>query len=363
MDDRPAAGAPEPPRTLPDDVPVLPARRVGTFLPRPGLWEVDATTGGRARTWVDPGRRRIGRAPVAMPIRDWQPLPASLELDPSLGPWDRPILVADDPMTTVAVRDLEGWAVHTSSGVVLRRAAKPGWDSSPGLGRPHLAGVFLGDHLWLVERTGSPDRNTLVVIDPVGWQVVATLILASDRPEGFGLFPHPTGDGLVVNAGRGQDGTDLWLVRLTATGLDVRGLPDAGRMFGSFLDHGRILLLPHTSDSVDVVSWPDGEVVSRVRSADVLVAAPDGTIDHFLYDGFAPDGRHAVLLTYGGRLVIVDLDRSAAVAEVRVPGFGWTGPHEPPTPDLSSIRPLGGTWFVADHEQRLDWSIWSVPMP
>lgn len=170
----------------------------------------------------------------------------------------------------------------------------------------------------------------------------------------------------MVDAGRGQDGTDLWLVRPTSSVLDVEAVPDAGRLVGSFLDDHRLLLLPHDVPGLAVMDWPSGELRSAVPEEDVLVPDADGTTDLLLPDGFAIDDRLAVVLSYGGRLVVVDIARTAPVAEVRIPGFGWThdgNPMFPPQPDMSGVTHVGGAWFLADHERRVDRSIWEIPIP
>lgn len=274
------------------------------------------------------------------------------------------MLVVDDALSTVAINTHGNWEVHDDSVPRLTIATPPGRDDAPG-SHPVLAGLFTSQDLWLVDRTTSPSRYRLFAIERLGWRIRTEVEVVSDHPSGFALHPHPAGQGVVLESGRGQHGCDLWSVDPTSTGVEVRKVPGDGRGFAGFVDDDRLLLVPPTTTSLVVAAWPTGTIRQVLAPRDVLLPRADGSVDDFLSSGFAADPGHVVTDTRGGRLVVITLDTGDAVAELRVPGIGWRHDPDPTRParsDLEGVQHLGGSRFVVGNRSPGS-TIWAVPLP
>lgn len=192
------------------------------------------------------------------------------------------------------------------------------------------------------------------------------MVLESSAPEGFLVRAHPSQEGVVIDAGRGQDGTDLWTARRESDGLTIHRLGRHDQAFSEFLSDGTLLLLPHTGDTVSISSWPDLTEIAHMSNSDVFARPLQEGGDGFSWCGFPVEDRYLLLMTIQGRLVLVDRQQPKPIAEVRIPGYGWqptSGSMDiNPVPDLFAVRKTAGNGFVADHEQRVDNSIWAIPL-
>jgi hypothetical protein len=204
-----------------------------------------------------------------------------------------------------------------------------------------------------------------LVIDWESRSEIASTTLKSSSPEGFLLWAHPSGQGVVIDAGRGQDGTDLWTACLGPDSLAIHQLARDDQAFGGgFLSDGTLLALPHTGDTVSIYSWPNLSELGHLANRDLFVAPLAEGGDGFYWDGFPIEDRYLLLMTIQGRLVLVDHRKWRAVAEVRIPGYEWRSAigSMDVDPDLSSVRQIAGNRFEADHEQIVDRTIWAVPL-
>ena len=330
----------------------------------PGTWGFDYV-GTPGRLLVKPMERVASWTDEQLEPAQWTPLPESLNVDPDVRPWERPQWTFDAELTTVAVFAVDEMSVHDASGIRFRQAYPPGWD--PDSRRPRLGGVFIDRFLWCVVTETPPDRHQLVVIDCEGYEEVACAVLESQSPEGFLVWAHPSGNGVVIDAGRGQDGTDLWTARRDGDRLAIRRLDRDDQAFsGAFFDDGSLLVLPHTGDTLGVYSWPDLVELAHLSNSDVFAVPLTDGGDAFDWCGFPIEDRYLLLMTVQGRLLLVDHHQWNPIAEVRIPGYGWRSTGSPAVrhhdPDLTAVRKVADRRFVADHEQSVDNKIWAIPL-
>lgn len=356
---------PEPRYPFSEMLPVVEAVEVGQRRDvGAGIWSFDHEGFGRMLL-VDPVERVAAWTDELLGPMRWCPLPDSLDVDPGAQPWERPQWTFNADLTLVAVFGVGELSIHDALGVRFRRAHPPGWD--PDTRRPRLSGVFIGHILWCVVTEAPPDRHRLMVIDCQDWREIFSAVLESSSPEGFSLWGHPSQQGVVIDAGRGQDGTDLWTARREPEGLAIHRLDRDDQAFsGAFLNDGTLLVLPHTGETVSVYSWPNLEELAHLPNSDVFAIPLQEGGDGFDWCGFPIEDRYLMLKTVQGRLVLVDRRHRVAIAEVRLPGYGWqstVGSEDPnPDPDLFAVRRIASTRFVADHEQRVDNTIWALPL-
>lgn len=345
-------------------LPVVEAVEAGQQHFDPDIWGFDYVGTGGTLLLVNPLKRVASWTDEQLEPARWTPLPESLTIDPSVEPWERPRWAFDGDLTTVAEFEVDEMSIHDASGIRFRRAYPPGWD--PDSRRPRLGGVFIDQFLWCVVTETPPDRHRLMVIDCERWEEVASAVLESQSPEGFLVWAHPSGNGVVIDAGRGQDGTDLWTARRDGDGLAIRRLGRDDQAFsGAFFDDGSLLLLPHTGDTLGIYSWPDLVELAHLSNSDVFAVALTEGGDEFSWCGFPVEDRYLLLMTVQGRLVLVDHRQWELIAEIRIPGYGWLSSSSPAgqhfDPDLFAVRKVGGRRFLADHEREPVNTIWAIP--
>ena len=346
----------EPPCPFLKSLPVVEAVGAGEQRSDPDTWLYDHMGTG-STLLVDPLERLASWTDEKLEPRRWTPLPESLNVGPNVRPWERPQWAVDLDLTTVAVFEVDEMSIHDTTGIRFRRRYPPGWD--PASRRPRLGGVFIDQFLWCVVTETAPDHHRLMVIDCEEWEEAASAVLASRSPEGFLVWASPSGDGVVIDAGRGQDGTDLWTARRDGQGLTLRRLARDDQTFsGSFFDDGSLLMLPHTGDTLSVYSWPDLAESAQLSNSEVFAVPLRKGGDAFSWYGFPIEDRYLLLMTVQGRLILIDHGRWEPIAEVRVPGYGWLH-HDP---DLVAVRKVADRRFKADHERKPDNTIWAIPL-
>ncbi|GAA0897563.1 hypothetical protein GCM10009557_72350 [Virgisporangium ochraceum] len=148
----------------------------------------------------------------------------------------------------------------------------------------------------------APSRggHAVTLADTATGRVLDRSPLGVDRPV-VTLTPHPHDGSVVLDAGLGDAGSALFVVRVAVGTLAVErigtdvyagGFPPAG---------DRLLLLPHArTRDVSVVSWPDRHPVACL--------APDRVGARFDECGCFLDGGRVLLRTFGSGLLLCSAD-------------------------------------------------------
>jgi hypothetical protein len=136
------------------------------------------------------------------------------------------------------------------------------------------------------------------------------LVLATESLElyqaGCGFHSHPDGRTLVIDAGEGQDGSFIFWLRASASGIQVTEMPGKDRIFGGFDPPGdRYVTLPHSEDhenGIQVHRFPSGEVLARIEWFDLMGSDLD---DRFDYYGCFVNDELILVGTTLGRLLLL----------------------------------------------------------
>src|SRR5262249_46056044 len=147
-------------------------------------------------------------------------------------------------------------------GKLLHRLSHQPWDAFAG------SSCFydLKDRLWYVRPGDEPGTNdSVTIVDPKSGAIVVEQTIQSEVGH-FDLFPCPEHEGALIDVGCGQDGSFLYLARLTGAGLTVEQYPFDDRTFyGGFAPNGREFATgAHQGDAIKVHSFPSGRVIASV---------------------------------------------------------------------------------------------------
>jgi hypothetical protein len=226
-----------------------------------------------------------------------------------------------DARLLTASRDL-GLVVAAAGGslIVLGetrwRLAVPGADSAAILGSGQLV---------VTARVTAPGRtsasaNRVLLLDPAAREVVDEVQLALNN-AGISVIVHPRDGSVLLDAGMGQDGSQLFAARIASQRLSVSPVLENVVACGFDPAGDRLLLVPHVSygPEASVVAWP-----SLTRVAAITPGRNGLADDPFYFYGCFLDQDEVLLTTVhsdGLRPVICSGDL-APRALVTLPGYG-----------------------------------------
>ena len=196
------------------------------------------------------------------------------------------------------------------------RLAVPGADSAAILG---------SGQLMVTARVTAPGRtstsaNRVLLLDPAAGKLVDEVRLALSN-AGISVIVHPRDGSVLLYAGMGQDGSQLFAARLASHRLSVSPVLENVVACGFDPAGERLLLVPHVSygEEASVVAWPGLTRVAAITPGrNGLAGGP------FHFYGCFLDQDEVLLTTVhpdGLRPVICsgDLDPRALVT---LPGYG-----------------------------------------
>jgi hypothetical protein len=196
------------------------------------------------------------------------------------------------------------------------RLAVPGADSAAILGSGQLmvtARVTAPGHMY-------PSANRVLLLDPAAREVVDEVQLALNNAS-ISVIAHPRDGAVLLDAGMGQDGSQLFAARVASQRLSVSLVLENMVACGFDPVGDRLLLVPHVScgPEASVVAWPSLTQVAAITPGRNGLAD-----DPFYFYGCFLDQDEVLLTTEhsdGLRPVICsgDLDPQALVT---LPGYG-----------------------------------------
>jgi hypothetical protein len=227
------------------------------------------------------------------------------------------------------------------------------------------------NRLWFVRPHEDGSYETvLCVVNPDTGRVIAEHELTCDLGH-HELTLCPDGQSVMGDVGCGQDGSYLYLARLQAGKLDVREYPFSDRTFvGNFSQDGSEFATgAHCGDKVAVHSFPSGDVIGEISSAEIFAN------DHLDVDDEDSVGYQALFLgntrivatTSLGRLLLINRPTMRCLGTVWPEGyelnrfeFDVAGPKLTTVRtstyegDITSIHDVGqGRLLVVYRERRL----------
>jgi len=333
------------------DLPVIEIERLsGTFA----VEDAEAK-----RTW-DHTRRRFLR---------WEPqrvTPLSENLSPRDGvptPGGLPLgglLAASEDCRAVAALTLDRFTAACDGRQTFEVLCHPGWH-----GRDVIGAVAFpwGDHRAVaIVPTEDPTAYRLLIVDAATGEVHHELVLQSDRPAGFTLIGHPTGGGFVVDAGRGQDGTDLWSVQVSDGTVTVSPADTFERVFADFSPDGtEVLTSPHHGTDLEIFAWPDWTPLAVLPGEAVFATDGNEPVDSFDYFAAYVTSRGILAKSteYGG-MVVVDRVTGNPTHRLLLPGLEADDDGATPIQSFALIgRTHLITWSWTQGASTMD--IWSLP--
>jgi hypothetical protein len=213
-------------------------------------------------------------------------------------------------------------------GDVLHRISHQAWESFAG------SSCFfdLKDRLWYVRPGDKPGTNDrLTIIDPNSGAMVAEQIIQNEIGH-FELFPCPDHESALIDVGCGQDGSFLYLARLTGGGLTLQRYPFSDRTFyGGFSPDGQEFATgAHQGDAIKIHSFPSGRVIASIESEKIFAA------DDLVGEGPDVVGYQAIFLnddlllaeTRFGRMLLINRRKMQLVGTVWPPGYRLRGYDE-----------------------------------
>lgn len=333
------------------DLPVIEIERLGA--------SAAAEDAGGMRTW-DHTRRRFLR----WEAEQVTPLSETLSpLDRQATPGDLPLdgwLAASLDCRAVAALGLERLAIAFEGTQTIALPSSPGWHGRDVIGA--VAFPWADHRAVAITPTEDPATYRVLIIAADTGEVRHDLRLDCDHPAGFTVYGHPTGEGFVVDAGRGQDGSDLWSVQASEGQITATPSETWQRVFADYSPDGtEILTTPQYGDDLEIFSWPDW-TSQAVVSADAVFAR-DGNDPVDRFDFFAayltPRSILAKSTEYGGMVVI---DRRTGTPQQRLSLAGLEADEDGVTP-IQSFALLGRahllTWSWEQGTSSMD--IWPLP--
>ena len=172
-----------------------------------------------------------------------------------------------------------------------------------------------------VRPTVDPTRYLVSIIGAAGEQV-GEFELSSDHPSGFMISGHPLGQGFTVDAGRGQDGADMWSFRHDGSEWVVSRSATEDRIFAGFSPDGtEMVTTPHWRSDLVIHSWPSWTEVATLPAKGVFSAEGDHLTDYFDYFAVFLTGDTIVAMsTEHGALVVINRHSGQPVYRLELPG-------------------------------------------
>jgi hypothetical protein len=236
--------------------------------------------------------------------------------------------------TAVAMsRDRRLFAVSTRTdlriveqhGTVLHRISHRAWDPFTG----SCCFLDVKDRLWYVQPGDEPGvSDRLKIVEPHSGETLLEQRIENEIGH-FGLFPCPDHESALIEVGCGQDGSYLYLARLTGAGLTIEQYPFNDRTFcGGFAPDGREFVTgAHQGDAVKAHSFPGGQVIASIESHTIFAA--DDRVgeqpDEVGYQVIFLDGNHLLADTQFGRMILIDRRRMRLLGTVWPPEYSLRG--------------------------------------
>jgi hypothetical protein len=303
-----------------DSLPAIPAR---VILRRPGRAAVRAWPGG----WCF--------LPDASPTMEVLDADGSvidqLPVDVGVHRPPRPRLNADPTQGRVGAAGVDHAIVVNRAGEVttIPHAA---WNRHVGGDLAFDTSDAGRDRVWIVTPSTAvtglmpqPPSGLVLLADAATGEVLDSLALDDDHPEGYTMFVAP-GHGVVLNGAYGQDGSMTWCLRTDGARIEASSFGDTGVASGFDPESGEIMFMPHDDEDVELRAWWTGELTAQARGAEIFgswdeqqgaeLDEPDG----FGYQGCVIDESRLVTLTYEDRPLVVDRRNGAALGLLEVDG-------------------------------------------
>jgi hypothetical protein len=187
------------------------------------------------------------------------------------------------------------------------------------------AAILGSGQLVVTTRVTVPGRtsvraNRVLLLDPAAREVVDEVQLALDDAY-MSVIVHPRDGPILLAAGMGQDGSQLFAARVASRSLSVSPVLENVVAVGFDPAGDRLLLVPHVSygPEASVVAWPS---LTRVAA---LTPGTNGLADDpFYFYGCFLDQDEVLLTTAhsdGLRLLICSADLDPRTL-VTLPGYG-----------------------------------------
>jgi hypothetical protein len=172
-----------------------------------------------------------------------------------------------------------------------------------------------------------PDAR-LVILDPSSGVKGKQLELSAeqDSPEGFHAVSRSDHLGGAIDAGYGQDGSEIWRVALGNDGrIGVRRMSTIDRVLADISPSGgEILTTPHDSQHLSIYSWRDLKEIASLAREDVFALESDGnnyTADNFGFYAWYVGNDRILALTRQGRLLLIDRGPIKVLHQLVIEGF------------------------------------------
>ena len=221
--------------------------------------------------------------------------------------------------------------------------------------------------LWYVRSYDDAGNDcVLTVLDPVSGTALFEQAIESDIGH-FSLSPLPDYKGALIDVSCGQDGSFLYLAQLTASGLAIKEYPFDDRTFsGGFSSDGSEFATgAHQGDTIEVHSFPSGQVTAAIESETIFAADNLGGEygDTFGYQVIFLDDNHLLADTTFGRMLLIDCRTMHLIGTVWSSGFRLHGydarGEETDNPGqiyahesgLTSFHPAGDSQVLTVHEE------------
>jgi hypothetical protein len=210
-------------------------------------------------------------------------------------------------------------------GTVLHRIPHRAWESYTG------SNCFFDfkDRLWYVRPGDQPGvDDCLTVVEPYSGEILTEQTIENEIGY-FDLFLCPDYESALIEVACGQDGSYLYLARLTGAGLTIQEYPFSDRTFlGDFAPGGREFATgAHNGDAVKVHSFPSGHVIASVES-ETLFASDDLSgerPDDVGYLVIFLDRDHLLAETGFGRMILIDRRSMRLLGTVWPSGYRLQG--------------------------------------
>ena len=289
-----------------------------------------AVAGGRAATILDRGSRRLTVLDDDFKSTRDVPLP-ELPLPGPHGHHERLLVDAD---LAVVVLTLDSVVCVDPTGRLRWRFDHPAWPSVVG-----GTGLIFGKRLAVVVPTAPAAP---------GWFQVKSVELALldmrtgaelarhsfpdswDSPQGFHAVARGDGRSGAVDAGYGQDGSQIWRLLTDAQGrVQLTAMDTFDRILADISPAGdEILTAPHDTTDLVVYRWDDLVEVARLESARLFeqpTDESDSTSDGLDYEAWYLGSDKLLALTRQGRLLVADRSLMHLEHQLVVTGFNIIG--------------------------------------
>lgn len=202
----------------------------------------------------------------------------------------------------------------------------------------------------IVQRT----THRVLLIDPRSGAILDEIILDGVADAGVFAIANPADGSVLLNAGEGQDGSEVFTVRDTSSQIRIEHLLENVVTSGFSPDGDRLLVLPHPSfeGPAIVASWPSMDPIGTASPQ--AAGINDDAFD--LYGCFLDTGR-VLLKTVEDRLLLASGDL-AALTQVSL-----TAPTPGKNYSIGLILGLGPNLFAAElwTAGQKTTTVWELP--